>query len=86
MYTSEIGVGIAIIVNAKFLLTKRRDYPAWCIPGGNLSPGESVIDAAVREAWEETGLIVQVTNFVGFYSLLHKWENGSCEIILQGEK
>ncbi len=81
----EIGVGIAIVEKGKILLTKRRDYPVWCIPGGHLSPGESVLDAAVREAREETGLGVQITNFVGLYSLPHKWEKGSCEIILQGK-
>lgn len=85
MYMTEIGVGIAIIEKAKILLTKRRDFPVWCIPGGHISPGESVIDTAVRETQEETGLVVQVIDFVGLYSLPHKWENGSCEIILRGE-
>jgi ADP-ribose pyrophosphatase YjhB (NUDIX family) len=80
----EIGVGIAITENDKILPTRRRDYPVWCIPGGHISPGESVIDAAIREAREETGLSVQITSFVGLYSLPHKWQQGSCEIIVRG--
>ena len=83
-YSPEIGVGIAIIEKNKILLTKRQDYPVWCIPGGHLSSGESFLDAAVREAKEETGLEIQIISFVGFYSMPHKWKNGSCEVILRG--
>lgn len=79
-----IGVGIAIIQSGKILLTKRQDSPVWCIPGGHLMPEESVLDAAVREAKEETGLDVEVTGFAGLYSLPDKWQDGSCEVILRG--
>ncbi len=30
----------------------------WCFPGGGVEPGETFAEAAVREAWEETGLRV----------------------------
>ena len=81
----QIGVGIAIIESGKVLLTKRRDFPVWCTPGGHLAPKESVLDAAVREAKEETGLDVEVTSLVGVYSMPNKWQEGSCEIILRAQ-
>ena len=81
----QIGVGIAIIQSGNILLTKRRDFPVWCIPGGHLAPKESVPDAAIREAKEETGLDVEITDFVGLYSMPNKWQDGSCEIILRGK-
>ena len=32
--------------------------PRWITPGGGIDPGESVIEAAIRELFEETGLVV----------------------------
>ena len=52
----------------KILLTKRTDNGRWCLPGGGMDPGESVEEACVREAYEETGLQVKVTRLVGVYT------------------
>ncbi len=52
----------------KVLLTKRTDNGRWCLPGGGMDPGESVEEACVREAYEETGLHVKVTRLVGVYT------------------
>jgi ADP-ribose pyrophosphatase YjhB (NUDIX family) len=82
----SIGVGVALIEDGKILLTKRRDFPVWCIPGGHLLPRESITAAAIREAREETGLEVELLDLVGVYSMPDKWENGSCEIILRACK
>lgn len=63
---SSIGLGaaIAIIKDGKVLLTKREDFEVWCLPGGQVDPGESMADSAVREAREETGLEVELTRLV----------------------
>ncbi len=39
----------------------------WSVPGGVVEPGESPEDAAVREAWEEIGVQVQLTGLHGQY-------------------
>ncbi len=52
----------------KVLLTTRTDNGRWCLPGGGMDPGESVEEACVREAYEETGLHVKVTRLVGVYT------------------
>lgn len=79
----DVGIGVAIIEASRILLTKRRDLQVWCIPGGHLLDGESVFNAAVREAKEETGLDIELTGVVGIYSLPEKGERGSWEVILR---
>jgi 8-oxo-dGTP diphosphatase len=65
-----VGVGAIIIENSRVLLVKRAHPPLqeqWSIPGGVLEVGELVRAAAVREAREETGLIVEPGELLGVY-------------------
>jgi ADP-ribose pyrophosphatase YjhB (NUDIX family) len=50
------------------LLQRRSDNGLWGLPGGSVEIGESVTAAAVREVWEETGLVVEVERLIGVYS------------------
>jgi 8-oxo-dGTP diphosphatase len=51
------------------VLIKRRNPPyGWALPGGFVDYGESVEQAAVREAKEETGLDVRLHGLLGVYS------------------
>ena len=62
-------VDIIIEVEKGIVLIKRRNPPpGWAIPGGFVDYGETVENAAVREAKEETGLDVELTRLLGVYS------------------
>jgi ADP-ribose pyrophosphatase YjhB (NUDIX family) len=43
---------------------------AWAQPGGFLEVDETVHQAAIRETWEETGLLVEPGEIVGLYTRL----------------
>ena len=62
-------VDIIIEVKDRFILIERKNEPlGWAIPGGFVDYGESVEDAAIREAREETSLRVELTDILGVYS------------------
>jgi 8-oxo-dGTP diphosphatase len=52
----------------RLLLIRRAKEPGrgrWSLPGGRCEPGEEPAAAAVRETWEETGLVVRAAALVG---------------------
>ena len=62
-------VDIIIEVADGIVLIERRNPPyGWAIPGGFVDYGESVESCAVREAREETGLDVRLTDLLYVYS------------------
>jgi 8-oxo-dGTP diphosphatase len=65
-----VGVGAIIVEEDRVVLVKRAHPPLqaqWSIPGGVLEVGELVREAAVREAREETGLVVEARELLGVY-------------------
>jgi 8-oxo-dGTP diphosphatase len=62
-------VDILVEVGGGVVLIKRRNYPRkWAIPGGYVDYGESLEEAAVREAREETSLEVELERQLHTYS------------------
>lgn len=54
-----------------FILIKRKNNPYkdyWALPGGFVEYGESVENAAIREAKEETNIDVELKELVNVYS------------------
>ena len=52
---------LCMIYDGSRLLLQNRvkaDWRGYTLPGGHIEPGESIVDAAVREMKEETGLTV----------------------------
>lgn len=69
-------VSVAVIIfsscRQKILLIKRRDVPVFALPGGGVDPGETFEAAAVREAFEETGLHVSIVRTIAYYYPINK--------------
>lgn len=60
--------GILTDKDGRVLLQLRGDKKTWAIPGGAMELGESTLDTAKREFFEETGIKVQATRFLNVYS------------------
>ncbi|MFZ3339957.1 MAG: NUDIX hydrolase [Terriglobales bacterium] len=65
-----VGVGAVIVRDNRVLLIRRGQAPLlgeWSLPGGVLECGETLREATIREAREETGLAVEVREMLGVY-------------------
>lgn len=67
-----MAVDVLIVFPDKsFVLVKRSNPPFkgyWALPGGFVEYGETVEQAAIREAEEETGVRIKLLGLVGVYS------------------
>lgn len=64
-------VGVDAVVyddDGKILFIRRSDDECWGFPGGGLEVWESPQECAVREASEETGLVVEIAGLLGVWS------------------
>lgn len=70
---------IAILEEGKILLLRRAKDPYrgyWSLPGGKIHFGETIPQAACREAWEETGLSTSFLRCCGIATETIRDESG----------
>jgi 8-oxo-dGTP diphosphatase len=72
-----VGVGAVVIEGGRVLLVRRRNPPRkgeWSLQGGALELGETLEVGAVREVFEEAGLVIETMGLVEVLDLISKEE------------
>jgi len=85
---AKVGTGLLVVPSVSIVLHDERERVLlarhatggiWAFPGGAVEPLETPANAAVREMWEETGLVVEPTRIVGVYGgpeFVVRYDNG----------
>lgn len=69
--TPLLAVDAIIMYEGKLVLIKRKNSPfkdMFALPGGSVEIGETVENATIREAKEETDLDIEIIKLLGVYS------------------
>ena len=66
----HLTVATVVAQNDRYLMVKEFESGKLVInqPAGHVEPGEDIIDAAIRETYEETGWHVDINGFIGIYT------------------
>src|ERR1700691_5671303 len=63
------SVNVVVVNDAgEVLMIRRSDNDNWAVPGGAIDLGESMVEAAIRETREESGIECRITGIVGIYT------------------
>ena len=69
MRTEQVELTVLCLIHKddRYLLQDRikDDWKGYTLPGGHIEPGESIVDAVIREMKEETGLLIQKPHLCG---------------------
>ena len=69
MRTEQVELTVLCLIHNddSYLLQDRikKDWKGFTLPGGHIEPGESIVDAVVREMKEETGLMIKSPRLCG---------------------
>ncbi len=73
------AVGAVVFKDQAVLLVRRGKPPAlgcWAIPGGSVELGETLQEAAEREIWEETGIVIRAGEPVFAFDVIERDDHG----------
>ena len=69
MRTEQVELTVLCLIHNEdsYLLQDRvkKDWNGYTLPGGHIEPGESIVDAVIREMKEETGLTIKSPRLCG---------------------
>lgn len=78
-FNPVVGAGALVETEGRVVLVYRSVEPKagyWSLPSGYVEADELAEEAAVREAWEETGLEIEIDEMLGVYSFGREPQTG----------
>ena len=78
----RMGVCLMMIKDEQVLLVRHTYKEGWFMPGGGLKRGETIEQAARREAREETGAELGGVKFIGIYTSFEENKTDHCSVFL----
>jgi 8-oxo-dGTP pyrophosphatase MutT (NUDIX family) len=70
-----LGVRVMMIEKDRVLLVRHTYMAGWFMPGGGVKRGETLDQAARREAHEETGATLNNLRLLGAYTNFKEWKS-----------
>jgi len=70
----RVGVRVMMVRDGQVLLVRQSYMPGWFMPGGGLKRGETLENAARREAREESGATLGTLKLMGAYTDFSEWK------------
>lgn len=78
-----VGVRIILVQDGQVLLVRHSYEHHWYFPGGAVKRGEILVDAAMREAQEESGVICLGTpRLLGMYMNMYEGKNDHIAVFI----
>jgi len=75
----RVAVGAVVMHEGRVLVVERGNPPAqgiWALPGGSVELGETLAEAAEREVFEETGIVVRAGAVVHTFDAVVRDDDG----------
>lgn len=75
----RVAIGALVLHEGRLLVVRRGKAPAedvWALPGGSVELGETLAEAAEREVYEETGLVVRAGAVVHAFDAVVRDDDG----------
>ena len=81
-----LGVRILLIKNNRVLLVYHTYQPYWFFPGGAVKLGETLVEAAMREAHEEVGAVMDTPpQLLGLYTNFYEGKSDHIAVFVTEE-
>jgi len=78
----RMGVRVAMVRDGSAWLVRHTYLGGWFLPGGGLERGETLEDAARREAREETGAALNEVTMLGVFTSFIQWKTDHTVVFL----